>query len=177
MTVTSLNPATKKDADTAASPRRILFVCTGNTCRSPMAAAILNDMAKPRELCSAAPAHTPVNAVAESAGLFATEGAPITPAAADALRTAGIAPLPHNDYTNHKARGVTAEMVDAADAVYGLTAAHAMELTLRFPHAAGKIGTLPMDIPDPYGGSEADYAACLLQLRYCISLLFPGGAT
>ncbi len=147
-------------------PRRILFVCTGNTCRSPMAAALLNDMARQRgDAC---------RTVACSAGLFAADGAPITPAAAHALQTAGIVPVAGMDYTVHRAHTVNERDIADADVVVGLTAAHAMQLTMRFPEAASKIGALPMDIPDPYGGTQEEYDACLAALRCCIELAFFG---
>lgn len=148
------------------APRRILFVCTGNTCRSPMAAALLNDMARQQgNAC---------RMVACSAGLFAADGAPITPAAAQALQTAGVAPVEGMDYTQHRAHTVQERDIADADIVVGLTAAHAMQLTMRFPEAASKIGTLPMDIPDPYGGTQEEYDACLVALRCCIELAFFG---
>ena len=155
------------------APRRILFVCTGNTCRSPMAAALLNEMARPRELCSAKGelCVTP-RFVASSAGLYASEGDPITPAAADALRESGVMPRPDNDYTAHRARLVRAELVAEADEIVGLTASHAMQLMLRFPEAASKIRTLPMDIADPYGGTQEIYRTCLAQLRYALELAY-----
>ena len=158
------------------APRKILFVCTGNTCRSPMAAALLNEMARPRELCSAQGelCLTP-RFVASSAGLYASEGDPITPAAADALRESGVMPRPDNDYTAHRARLVRAELVAEADEIVGLTASHAMQLMLRFPEAAEKITTLPMDITDPYGGDHDTYLACATQLKLCVELAFFGG--
>lgn len=159
--------------ETADTPRKILFVCTGNTCRSPMSAALLNELARPREICSACGelCVTPRFA-ASSAGLFAREGDPITPAAAEALQEGGIPPRPDNDYTAHRARLVSAEAIAEADEVVGLTASHAMQLMLRFPEAASKIRTLPMDIPDPFGGSAQDYRACLAQLRYALELAY-----
>lgn len=153
-------------------PRRVLFVCTGNTCRSPMAAALLNDMGRGHEPCSASPEPCVRRYVAASAGLYAAEGDPITPAALDALREAGVVPVPDADYTAHRARMVTRELMEEADEVVGLTARHAMELMLRFPEAAPKIRTLPMDITDPYGGAVEVYRDCLAQLRYCLTLLY-----
>ena len=155
----------------ADEPRRILFVCTDNTCRSPMAAALLNDLSRPRELCSACE-QTRARYRAASAGLFAQEGDPITPAALDALREGGVLPHPDNDYTAHVARPVSAEMVAWADEIVGLTASHAMQLILRFPEAASKIRTLPIDIPDPYGGTAEVYRDCLASLRYAIELSY-----
>ena len=54
----------------------------------------------------------------------------------------------------------------------GLTASHAMQLMLRFPEAASKIRTLPMDIADPYGGTQEVYRTCLAQLRYALELAY-----
>ena len=150
--------------------RRVLFVCTGNTCRSPMAAALYNDMMNPREVCSACPdgALGRTVALASSAGLYAAEGMPISQGALEALRGAGIPPHPMQDYTQHRARAVTADMMAEADAVVAISARHAMELILRFPAYAGKVCTLPMDIADPYGGDITVYRQCLSQLRYAL---------
>jgi len=155
------------------APRKILFVCTGNTCRSPMAAALLNDLARPREICSACGelCVTPQYA-ASSAGLYANAGDPITPAAAEALREAGVVSRPDNDYLSHRARPVSAALVAEADEIVGLTASHAMQLLLRFPEAASKIRTLPIDIPDPFGGTADTYRECLAQLRCALELSY-----
>lgn len=152
--------------------RRILFVCTGNTCRSPMAAALFNDMMRlPREICTACPEEREAfAATATSAGLYAREGDPISAQAVTALREAGVEATPGNDYPAHRARTVSAEMMEEADEVIAISAAHAMELTFRFPEYADKIGTLPMDVPDPYGGGAEAYRQCLFCLRYCLQL-------
>ena len=172
MDVQQMTCAEKKMPRTDAA-RKVLFVCTGNTCRSPMAAALLNELSRPREICSACgELCTTPRFAASSAGLFAREGDPITPAAADALRAAGIPPRPDNDYPAHRARLVSAEMVAEADEIVGLTASHAMQLMLRFPEAASKIRTLPMDISDPFGGDAEVYRACLAQLRYALELAY-----
>lgn len=142
--------------------RRVLFVCTGNTCRSPMAAAVLNDLALRRDR----------EIVAASAGLFASDGEPITPAALGALRAAGIMPVAQRDYTTHTAHTVCAADIAWADTVVAMTDAHVMQLMLRFPEAVGKITALPMQISDPYGGSDAIYARCLAELQYCLELTF-----
>lgn len=156
-------------------PRRVLFVCTGNTCRSPMAAALYNDMHSQREVCSAHPEpEISHETVAFSAGLYANEGDPMTPEAAAALRAAGVFPISGNDYTAHRAQNVTAAMMEEADLVVGISGRHAMELMLRFPGCAGKITAMPMDIADPFGQGEAVYRQCLMQLRYCLQLMCGG---
>ena len=169
-----MNTALQKKHQTSkeeGAPRRVLFVCTGNTCRSPMAAALLNDMSRPRGICSMGEAQA-VDCVATSAGLFAAEGEPIAANAVLALREAGVIATEQNDYPAHRARVVTGDMVTGADLVVGLSASHAMQLMLRFPEAAEKITALPMDISDPYGGTLADYTACLAQLKLCLELAF-----
>ncbi len=157
--------------------RRILFVCTGNTCRSPMAAALLNHTVRSRPVCAACADSSESPAlVAASAGLYAADGAPMTPAAVRALQVAGVVPVAVSDYTAHRARTVTAELLAEADEVIAMTAAHAMELMMRFPEHAAKIETLPMDIADPYGGDDATYRACLDMLSCAITLRWFSGS-
>ena len=139
-------------------PRRLLFVCTGNTCRSPMAAALLNHLARARE----------GELVAASAGLYARQGDLITTAAAEALAEAGVPCTPQNDYRAHRARRISAELVKEADEVIAITGGHAMELIMRFPEHAAKIGTLGVDIPDPFGGDDEVYRRCLDMLTSVI---------
>lgn len=147
---------------------KILFVCTGNTCRSPMAAALFNDMARARQEQGGK------RAVAASAGLYATTGAPITEEAAQALLEAGVESTPDNDYRNHRAACVSEEMMAAADEVVAISGRHAMELLMRYPAHATKITTLGTDVPDPFGGELAVYRDCLCTLRALIAARYFG---
>ena len=152
-----------KDKTEAPRARRVLFVCTGNTCRSPMAAALLNHMSSSRG-CADKP-----QIVADSAGLYAPQGAPISPHAAAVLEDAGVE---RAQYAAHCARTVTEDMISKADEVIGITGGHAMELMMRYPQHAAKIMTLPMDIADPYGGDKDAYQACLDMLSYAITVRY-----
>jgi len=144
----------------AKSVKSVLFVCTGNTCRSPMAAAWLTSHGSGKGF------------VADSAGLFPVPGAPISANAVAALKAAGVDPSPDNRYDLHTARPVDERLVAAADAVVGITQRHAMQLMFDFPQYAGKIVSMPRDIPDPFGGSENDYRVCLDELIEGIKELF-----
>ncbi len=151
---------------------RVCFVCTGNTCRSPMAAAVANAMAR-----SSRQADAPdIDAV--SAGLYAADGDPIAVHAVMALEAAGIEPAPAHDYRRHTAHTLTAEEALQYDLLVGLGGGHCMELLLRFPQAAQKIIGMPKPIADPYGGSLSDYESCLAQITEGVrDLLFSSHET
>ncbi len=153
-----LEQALKSDVS---APRRVLFVCTGNTCRSPMAAALLNHTVGSREIVP--------TLTATSAGLWASEGAPISTGAEVALREAGVAPV---WFESHRARNVSADAMREADVVLGITSRHAMELMMRYPEYAAKIEALPIDIDDPFGGDDDTYRACLEALTRALDLRF-----
>ena len=128
---------------------RVLFVCTGNTCRSLMAAAWLNHFGRAHGIEAA------------SAGLFPAPGAPISAKAVAALKAAGALPTPDDRFDLHTARPVDEAMIRGCDRVIGISHRHAMELICAFPAHAEKISSMPRDIPDPFGGSEDDYIQCL----------------
>ena len=150
--------------------KNVIFVCTGNTCRSPMAAAVANALA-----CARDGDHPAL--VATSAGLYALEGDPITPHAVEALERAGIKAVKGLDYHAHTAHTVTEADAEAAELLVAVSASHAMELLLRFPAAAHKIVCLPRAISDPFGGDLARYEACLAEITDGVKELLFGEAT
>ena len=146
-----------------AAVRRVCFVCTGNTCRSPMAEAVANYLASAwREQFSPdmRDALTPP-VEAYSAGLYPAIGDPISENAVLALEKAGILPTEGHDYRLHRAREITAEWAERFDLLVAVSPSHAMELMLRFPQLAHRITLMPKPISDPWGGDVARYRACL----------------
>jgi protein-tyrosine-phosphatase len=143
---------------------QILFVCTGNTCRSPMAAALGRHYAAQHGLEWAI----------DSAGLYALPGSPMTPDALDALIRRHV--IAHK----HESKPLTEEMVNHADFIFTMTASHKTDLLGQYPRAKGKTYTLGeyvsggqwhSDVADPFGGSTEIYEACARELEETVARL------
>lgn len=159
MIISEPDTLNKKIDDELIKKDTVLFVCTGNTCRSPMCAALFNAR------------YAGLTRHAVSAGLHA-DGSPISENAVLALENAGISSTEGNDYKAHVSRTVTEEMIASADVVVGVTSSHAMQLILRFPAYASKITVMPTEISDPFGGSLARYEACLSDIDNALRVAF-----
>lgn len=136
---------------------RILFVCTGNTCRSPMAEKILRKMAEEQEL----------DIEIRSAGTYAFSGSPASVNATRVLAGRGI-------HEPHEARMVSPELVEWATLILTMTRSHKGALLQAYPEMAEKIYTLKEytqpdslsgDIGDPFGGSLEVYERCAREIR------------
>jgi L-threonylcarbamoyladenylate synthase len=138
---------------------RILFVCTGNTCRSPMAERLARRLLAERFGCPEAdlPGR---GIVVESAGTAGGGGA-ATPPAVEAMQARGI------DLSDHVSRALTAEMVQAADHVFAMTRGHVQAIVGLSPADEGKVKLIRPDdeVPDPFGGSLEEYETCALALE------------
>ncbi len=151
----------EEKAECAENKKKLVFVCTGNTCRSPMAAALYNHLFENGEF------------VASSAGLYA-DGSPISAKASDALMERGVLPTPSNDYRHHLSRSLDEKIIREADLIVGISGSHAMEIMFRYPAHASKIAVLSEDVPDPYGGDADVYRACLNMLERILTKSFDG---
>jgi len=122
---------------------RVLFVCTGNTCRSALAEAIAR-----------ARLGRGSGVTVESAGLYALDEAPATTHAIAAAAEAGA------DLSAHRARSVTRAMVEDADRIFVMTHSQAEALAHMGADLGEKVALLDPageDIADPYGGDAAAY--------------------
>jgi protein-tyrosine phosphatase len=166
---------------------RVLFVCTANICRSPMAEAMT------KQTLSAYDGHV----IVASAGVYGHEGSPIAPGSGAALDALGVV------HAGHRGRLLTRQIVDESDLILTMEAAHRDAIAAHQPAAAGRTFTLREfarlvdgepapagehvtdrartlveaahlrrggrpgidDVPDPYGGPGEGYHACAALIR------------
>ncbi len=124
--------------------KKILFVCTGNTCRSPMAEGIFNSLAE--------------EFVAESAGIFA--GGEASENAVAVMKEIGI------DIKGRKARQINADIINDADLILTMSQSHKEALLLFTDkvHTLGEFIGTNQEISDPFGGDIEEYRLCREQI-------------
>lgn len=159
--------------------KKITFVCTGNTCRSPMAAAVFNYLAA---------SEAEFGYTADSAGLAVSENALSSVNAVSALNDSlGI------DLGEHRARLLSQTDIEEADLILAMTRSHKQYILSMFPGAHQKTFTLKeyvyntpevrnksgttdargysADIADPYGRSVWSYKQCLGEIISAVEKL------
>jgi len=142
----------------------LLYVCTGNTCRSPMAEAVQKKIDRTMNV--------------RSAGIYAHGGESINPYAKQVLQEKGIS-------IHHESTTVTEELMEWADIVLTMTGSHKLLLSTYFPAYMDKCVTLmeyaknkqnalkleTYDIEDPFGQSISVYRQTLAQIEKFISII------
>ncbi len=151
--------------------KTVLFVCTGNTCRSSMAEALFKQMTNSRDESK----KQDINII--SAGVAARQGDGASPNAIKAMEEMGI------DLTGHSATQLTEELIDSADLILTMTQSHKDMVMIINPRARGKVYTLleythdgsvdngNLDIDDPFGGSIHIYRRSAAQIKNALDKL------
>lgn len=133
---------------------KILFVCTGNTCRSPMAQGIMQAKLNERGI---------KDIEVESAGVATLGGDAVSPNAVEAVKKYNA------DISNHRSRQISKYLLDESDLIIGMTQSHIDALK---PYVnENKLRVLGDGIPDPYGGDLRVYEICAASIAVALDCL------
>jgi protein-tyrosine-phosphatase len=133
--------------------RKILFVCTGNTCRSPMAEGLFKLMLSQNCI---------TYIEAKSAGIYAQDGSKASQNAKLAVQELGA------NIEKHKAKRLTESLVCHSDEIYAMTKQHKDIIEATYPQSKNKIFILGDGISDPFGGEIVEYIRCRDEIKTAI---------
>ena len=141
--------------------KSVLFVCTGNTCRSPLAEAWFNKRAAECGL---------TEYVGKSAGLFAMPGGLASENSQMVAAEFG------GSLENFRSQPLSYELIREASLIIGMTDGHCRKIAGAVPEAAGKVHRLlefdeDGEVSDPFGGSLEDYRTCFKSMQKAIDNL------
>ncbi len=147
----------------------IVFVCTGNTCRSPLAEALCRKLLAQQLGCT--PEELPQRGfIVLSAGLAAMMGGRAAAEAVEVAQEYGI------DLSQHSSRPLTQRLVAQADYVIGMTRSHLLALASHYGSAGTTfrlLSTEGQDLPDPIGCERQVYHQCAEQIMHNLQKLLP----
>lgn len=140
---------------TESTCKGILFICTGNICRSPMAAGLSSK-------CGLGES----GQIIRSAGTRGVDGQTAHPLALDYMDTRGI------DLSSHRARTVTPALLTAFDLILTMELAHKTWIETRMPAVRGRVHLLGcwrnLEIVDPINGGRHDFERAAEQIEQCL---------